>query len=135
MNPVGRWWTRALWPAPVEPAPVPPADLPAGLRGDELVDALVPTATRMVAAVHDINGDQVQDVLAEATRLAGGELAGLRHLVLVLAAICPDDVPAAEALAWTAHPDEYARLRDEGVDSLTASLRASRAAHHQQGAA
>jgi HNH endonuclease len=101
----------------------PAADLPTGLRGDELMTALVPTLERLITAAHALDGDAVAAALAEAGRLAGSRVAGVTHLAVLAAGACSEDHNPAAALGWTLAPGAYQTLRHT-TDALTASLRA-----------
>lgn len=95
-------------------------------RGDELVAALIPVADRLIAAVHAMDGDDVAAALRHAALLADSELDALRHLVVLLAGCGDEDHASTALLAWTINPGEYRRLREAGLDSITASQRAAR---------
>lgn len=87
------------------------------LTGSAELDALVPIAARLSAAVHDQDAETVRDLLAARTSPEQ-----LRQLVVLLAAMLPDDLTPRESLAWLAAPDEYARLRAEGVSTYAANI-------------
>jgi hypothetical protein len=87
------------------------------LTGDPLTDAVVPAAEQLVDAVRRGDADAVAEQLA-AVQQRGD--AGLHALVVVLAAMVPDDRRPSRLLAWLRDPAEYLRLRESGVDSVTA---------------
>jgi hypothetical protein len=103
------------------------------LAGDALVTALIPAAQALIDAVHALDADAVNAALGTAMWEATGPLAGLRHLAVLLAAMCSEDHAAPAALGWTVNPAEYHRLRSS-ADALTASLRAGRTTTEQGGA-
>lgn len=106
------------------------------LTGDRVTDAVLPAAQRLVLAAH--TGDQlgVSAAFADAELAAGDAWSAARALVVVLAAMCPDDTTPAEALAWRRNPTEYRRLRNAGVSSREAGLLAATvAANLRKGAA
>lgn len=88
------------------------------VTGDAYTDAMLPVAARQVAAVRDYD----RELITELIRTTGD----LSALLITTAAMVPDDYSTAELLGWLANPDEYARLRTAGVDSLTASALVSR---------
>lgn len=95
-----------------------------GLRGDELVEALVPLAGNLVTAVHAMNAAVVSDILNHAAALADNDhLTGAHHLAILCAAMASEDHAAPAALGWTRDPQRYQHLR-KTTDALTASLRA-----------
>lgn len=96
------------------------------LLDDELTDQLVPIAADLIAAVHAMDRTGVADAFTAANRATGD--VGVRHLAVVLAAMCIEDQPAEHTLAWTNNPDRYHELRDDGVPALLASLRCARSA-------
>lgn len=96
------------------------------LRGDELMQALLPTVADLIAAVHDRDSTAVGNVFAEAERLAGGPLPATRYLAVLAAGMASEDHSVSAALGWTLDPDEYYRLRSI-TDALSASLRAGQA--------
>ena len=81
------------------------------ITGDPTTDALVPVASALVWAVKTQNDAEVAEIL---------DHVDARGLAVVLAAMLPDDQPPSALLAWFANPREYIRLREVGVDSLTA---------------
>lgn len=89
------------------------------LTGDALTDWAVPLASRLIWAVREDDKDEVAAVLSEARDEAAR--VGIDALVLVLAAMVPDDLPPSELLAWRANPAEYLRLRAAGVGSYAAA--------------
>src|ERR1700761_7268109 len=95
-----------------------------GLRGDELMDALVPTVARLVGAVHDLDRGAVAAAFAEAGRLAGDPLAAAWHLAVLAAGMVSEDPSPSAALGWTRNPELYHQLKSGTTDALTASLRA-----------
>lgn len=98
---------------------------PKWITGDRMTDAVLPAAQRLVLAAHA--GDQlgVSAAFADAELATGDAWAAARALVVVLAAMCPDDTTPAEALAWRRNPTEYRRLRNAGVSSREAAVLAA----------
>lgn len=96
------------------------------LLDDDLTDQLVPIATDLVTAVHAMDRTAVAAAFTAANHTTGD--VGVRHLALVLAAMCIEDQPAEHTLAWTHDPDRYHELRADGVPALLASLRCARSA-------
>lgn len=106
------------------------------LTGDRRTDAVLPAAQRLVQATHAGDHLGVSAAFADAELAAGDAWAAVRALVVVLAAMCPDDTTPAEALAWRRNPTEYRRLRNAGVSSREAGLLAATvAANLRRGAA
>lgn len=89
------------------------------LTGDALTDWLVPLATRLAGAVKEDDRKTVAAVLNE-VREEGGRIAS-DALAIVLAAMVPDDMTGAELLSWMRNPQEYLRLRHNGVGFFAAS--------------
>ena len=87
------------------------------LTGDPLTDALIPPAIRLIWAVREDNQPAVAEAIADAT-----EVADLTALVIVLAAMVPDDQAPTALLAWMHNPAEYLRLREAGVGAVGASI-------------
>lgn len=87
------------------------------LTGDPLTDSVVPAAEALVEAVRQGDAAVVAEAFASAQQLGD---AGLHALVVVLAAMVPDDRRPSRLLAWLRDPTEYQRLRESGVDSATA---------------
>lgn len=103
------------------------------LTGDPLTDSLIPAASRLVWAVREGDQDDVENLLDE-VRNEGGRV-GIDGLLIVLAAMVPDDMTPADLLAWMSDRDEYLRLRSNGVDSRSAGSLALRRKTLDQGAA
>lgn len=72
-------------------------------------------ADRLVAAVHDWSGSDVDALLDAVTNRAEVEA-----LLVTLAAMVPADMPADSLLTWLDNPAEYRRLRESGVGSFAA---------------
>lgn len=89
------------------------------LTGDALTDWAVRLAQTLVWAVREGDAECVAQVLTEARDEAGR--AAVDALVIVLAAMVPDDLPPSELLAWRTNPAEYLRLREAGVGSYAAA--------------
>lgn len=87
------------------------------LTGDPLTDSVVPAAEALTSAVKAADVESVAAALASVEQLG---VESLRALVVVLAAMVPDDRRPSRLLAWLRDPTEYARLRKSGVDSATA---------------
>lgn len=81
------------------------------ITGDPSTDELVPLATRLVWSVR--KGDRA-DVAAV---LAVADPAGL---AVVLAAMVPDDMSPRDLMRWLVDPEEYGRLREDGIGSMAA---------------
>lgn len=96
------------------------------VQGDALITALIPVADRLISAVHALDADAVAQAFADATVLAGDDLAAARHLLVLLAGMCIEDQHADDVLAWTHNPGQYADMRDNGVPALLACLRSAR---------
>lgn len=95
------------------------------LTGDRLTDDLLPVAMQLICAVRECDSQLVSDLLAAAEDVAGDPLTASRGLTVVLASLCQDDQEPSTALAWLGNPEEYRRLRELGVDSITAGVLAS----------
>lgn len=80
--------------------------------GDERTNRLIPTAQQLAAAVHEHDQPRINSLLHNAD---------LHGLVILLAAMVPDDQPPSELLGWTNNPEEYHRLRNEGVSTVAAN--------------
>lgn len=91
------------------------------LTGDRYLETLVPSAEKLVRAVHNDQPMHIEAMLADAEMVYGDPLAGAHALVVLLAAMVPDDQPAAALLRWRANPHEYRRLRAAGVASEQAA--------------
>lgn len=89
------------------------------LTGDALTDWAVHLAQTLIWAVREGDAERVAEVLTEARDEAGR--ASVDALVIVLAAMVPDDLPPSELLAWRTNPAEYLRLREAGVGSYAAA--------------
>lgn len=87
------------------------------LAGAELAQ-LVPTATALVWAIRTGNTAELDTALRQATTLAGW--AGPRALVVLLAAMVPEDEPPSQLLGWQDDPEGYLRLREHGVSRVDA---------------
>lgn len=95
------------------------------LTGDRYLETLIPSAEKLVQAVHNDKPMHVDAMLADAEMVYGDALGGARALVVLLAAMVPDDKPAVQLLRWRANPHEYHRLRAAGVSSEQAAELAS----------
>jgi hypothetical protein len=93
----------------------------ASITGDRITDGMVGRAAQIVRAVRQHDAATIAETLAAVQQQAG--MRGVHALLLVLAAMVPDDTPPAPLLAWLADPDEYRRLRARGVSSITAGAR------------
>ncbi|WP_116201304.1 hypothetical protein [Amycolatopsis circi] len=96
-----------------------PPDSP--LTGDRYLETLVPSAEKLVAAVRRDDTMFVEAMLADAEMVYEDALTGAHALVVLLAAMVPDDRTAAELLRWRANPDEYRRHRAAGVPAKEAA--------------
>jgi hypothetical protein len=92
---------------------------PPSLTGDPITDAVLPAAVRLIWAVRESNPDAVAEAIADAVEAAGEH--GQHALIVVLAAMVPDDLSPTQLLEWQANPDEYLRLRQLGVGALGAA--------------
>lgn len=86
------------------------------LTGHDFTDALLPTASDLVWAVKTGDHDAISRAVAAVEQVP----LGLRGLVVVLAAMLPDDQSPSDLLSWRLDPDRYLALRERGLDSLTA---------------
>jgi hypothetical protein len=93
--------------------------------GDPTLDQLLPPVMRLVWAVRESNQDAVAAAIADATAVAGGR--GLNAVVVLLAALVPDDQAPGALLAWLKDPEEYLRLRTAGVGAQAAATLAGTA--------
>lgn len=93
----------------------------ASLTGDPLTDGVIDRASHIVWAVRERDAAAIAETIAAVQDEAG--VRGVHALLLVLAAMVPDDTPPAPLLAWLVDPDEYRRLRARGVSSITAGAR------------
>lgn len=73
-------------------------------------------AERLVAAVHDWSGSDVDHLLDQ----VAGDRQLTEALLVTLAAMVPADLPANALLTWLENPLEYRRLRESGVGSFAA---------------
>lgn len=71
------------------------------LAGDELTEALMPAAARLITAVHARNASEVQAAITDAAWTAASSYTGVRHLAVLLAAMVDEDTHVLTALAWT----------------------------------
>jgi hypothetical protein len=90
------------------------------LTGDPLTDRAVGPAAQLVKAVRKQDPAAVDEILADAHQ-SGPD--AVNALLVVLAAMVPDDVTPPALLAWLADPAEYRRLRACGVSGITAGAR------------
>lgn len=91
------------------------------LTGDRYLETLVPSAEKLVRAVHNEQPMHIEAMLADAEMLYGDALDGAHALVVLLAAMVPDDKTARELLRWRTNPHEYRRLRAAGVSAEQAA--------------
>jgi hypothetical protein len=105
------------------------------LTGDRHLETLVPSAEKLVRAVHDDQPMFVEAMLADAEMVYGDPATAARALVVLLAAMIPDDQTAAELLAWRKNPREYRRLRAAGVPARQAAHLAAQVAPIRKGSA
>jgi hypothetical protein len=86
---------------------------------DQLVPelrAIIPAAQELVAAVHGMDPVKVDEILS------GADLAAL---CVVLAAGHSAEVNMVRAIAWSTNPQEYQRLRTQGIASEHAAVLAA----------
>lgn len=107
----------------------------AALTGDRYLETLVPSAEKLVRAVHNDQPMHVEAMLADAEMVYDDPATAARALVVLLAAMVPDDQTAAELLAWRKNPHEYRRLRAAGVPAREASHLAAQVAPIRKGSA
>lgn len=107
----------------------------AELTGDRNLETLVPSAEKLIRAVHEERPMHIEAMLADAEMVYGDPLTGARALVVLLAAMIPDDKTAAELLAWRKNPHEYRRLRAAGVSAAEAAHLAAQVAPLRKGSA
>ncbi|WP_093573075.1 hypothetical protein [Amycolatopsis rubida] len=74
------------------------------LTGDRYLETLVESAEKLVRAVRRENMLMVDAMLADAEMVYRDPLTGARAMVVLLAAMVPDDRTAAELLQWRAAP-------------------------------
>jgi hypothetical protein len=89
------------------------------LTGDPLTDAVLPAAMAIVWAVREASPVAVAQALTEAITAAGDH--SQHALIIVLAAMVPDDLAPSDLLAWRSNPTEYLRLREAGVGAFAAA--------------
>ena len=104
------------------------------ITGDKYLDMLVPSAEKLVHAVRNDRQLHIEAMIADAEQIYGDPLDAADALVVLLAAMVPDDKTPAELLRWFQNPHEYRRLRMAGVGAAEAGVLASqvrpiRAAH------
>lgn len=107
-------------------APTAEAGPVTGLQGDEVTEALIPAALDLVTAVHTLDDQAVAAAFDAAAVICGDQLAAAQHLAVIAAGMCSETAEQMQMLGWTLNPDRYRQLTDDGVDSVTASLRAAR---------
>lgn len=105
------------------------------LTGDRYLETLVPSAEKLVQAVHTGQLMHVEAMFADAEMVYDDPLDGARALVILLAAMVPDDKTAAHLLRWRSNPHEYLRLRAAGVSSEQAAELAATVRPIKKGAA
>jgi hypothetical protein len=93
----------------------------ASVTGDPLTDSVIDHASHIVWAVRERDATTIANTLTAVQDQAGER--GVHALLLVLAAMVPDDTTPAALLAWLADPDEYRRMRARGVSSIAAGAR------------
>lgn len=98
------------------------------LTGDRHLETLVPSAEKLVRAVRNDQPMHVDAMLADAEMVYGDPATAARALVVLLAAMVPDDQTAADLLAWRRNPHEYRRLRAAGVPAREAAHLAAQVA-------
>ena len=91
------------------------------LTGDRYLETLVPSAEKLIRAVREDRPMHVAAMLADAEQVYDDPLAGAQALVVLLAAMVPDDKAGAELLLWRKNPHEYRRLRAAGVGAAEAA--------------
>lgn len=107
------------------------------LTGDPVTYAVVPAAVKLVWSVRTQDAADVVEAIEEARLALDGarvadcsELVALRTLVVVLAAMVPEDRSPSDLLMWLQNPDEYMQLRHDGYAAGTAaSIAAARVRH------
>lgn len=85
------------------------------LTGDATTDELVPVAQRVVGAVRDMDWHQLDECLAEAIETTGGRCDPAVALLVVCAAMVPEDSQPSRLLGWVGSHVEYDRLTRRGV--------------------
>ncbi|RSN65444.1 hypothetical protein DMH01_03445 [Amycolatopsis sp. WAC 04182] len=95
------------------------------ITGDKYLDLLVPSAAKLVQAVRNDESMHIEAMLADAEQVYGDPLDAARALVILLAAMVPDDRAAEDLLRWHQNPHEYRRLRKAGVGAAEAGVLAS----------
>jgi hypothetical protein len=99
---------------------------------DRKTEHLIPLAGQLVRAVHADSTLGVRAALHDAAEFIGDPLAAAHLLIALLAAMCPDDTPPEDLLAWRLNPTEYHRLRSLGVPAREAAELAARVADFLQ---
>lgn len=92
------------------------------LTGDRHLDKLVPSAERLVQAVRTGAAMPIDAAFADAEHVYGNNLDAARALVVLLAAMVPDDRTAGELLRWRVNSHEYRRLRAAGITAESAAI-------------
>ncbi|MEC3977877.1 hypothetical protein [Amycolatopsis sp. H20-H5] len=95
------------------------------LTGDRYLDSLVPSAVRLIRAVRQNRPMPIEAVFADAETIYDRPLDAARALVILLAAMVPDDRTAGDLLRWRANPHEYLRLRAAGLNADAAAMHAA----------
>jgi hypothetical protein len=101
-------------------------------RADRQLDELLSVAGRLVRAAHRDDQLGVRAALHDADDLVGDPLTAARLLLVLLAAMCPDDASPEQLIGWRRNPTEYHRLRSLGVPSREAAELAVRVADFLQ---
>lgn len=104
------------------------------LTGDRHLEQLVPSAEILIHGVHEDHTLPIDAALADAEDLYGNPLDAARALLILIAAMVPDDRSPGDLLQWHTNPHEYRRLRRAGMDAEHAAACASRVAPIRKGA-
>lgn len=83
-------------------------------------DQVVAVASHLVWAVREMDRVEVGAVLAAAGCSCACDHTRLHELVVMLAAMVPDDLAPSALLAWLEDPVGYLRLRERGVGAFRA---------------
>lgn len=85
------------------------------LTGDATTDALVPIAQRFVGAVREMDSELMDELIAEVIETTGGRCDPAMALLVVTAAMVPDDSQPSGLLSWVHSHVEFDRLTQRGV--------------------
>jgi hypothetical protein len=90
------------------------------VTGVEPIDQVAAVASHLVWAVREMDRVEVGTVLSAAGCSCACDHSRMHELVVMLAAMVPDDLSPSVLLAWLADPEGYLRLRERGVGAFKA---------------